>query len=269
MMTAPYDHPLNLTTQAIMTYGSWALTFVLLAVALRLCVRERTPFYVLIVLAAMFGAFFEPLYDAGFMLLFYTPGLWTHFTAFDVPQPLWTHSGYAVLYAAPAIWITKRIFEGTMTPALLYKWAGVELAMSCGFEMIGINGGAYTYWGPHVLRILDYPLVIGVLETAQVICFAVAAAELRKRAVGVAPLFGLFVLFPCMFYFANFGAGAPTIVALHVANASTALIMAATLLSIGFAAVLIRTAARLLPAVTVASDWRAVRGNTARMTTPV
>ncbi|WP_428311848.1 hypothetical protein [Hydrocarboniphaga sp.] len=264
MMTAPYDHPLNLTTQAIMTYGSWALTLLLLVVALRLCLRERTPFYVLIVLAAMFGAFFEPLYDVGFMLLFYTPGLWTHFTAFDIPQPLWTHSGYAVLYAAPAIWITKRINAGTMTPGLLYKWAGVELAMSCSFEMIGINGGAYTYWGPHVLRVLDYPLVIGVLETAQVICFSVAAAELRKRTNGTAPLLGLFVLFPCMFYFANFGAGSPTIVALHVEGASIALITVATLISIGFAAVLVRTAAQLLPAPISVADWRAARGTTVR-----
>ncbi|MDB5970309.1 MAG: hypothetical protein JWQ90_2759 [Hydrocarboniphaga sp.] len=259
MNTAPYDHPLNLTTQAIMTYGSWGLTLVLLAAALRLCLRERTPFYVLIVLAAMFGALFEPLYDVGFMLLFYTPGLWTHFTAFDVPQPLWTHSGYAVLYAAPAIAICKRIGEGRLTRSGLYKWAGIELAMSCSFEMIGINGGAYAYWGPHVLRIFDYPLVIGVLETAQVICFSVAAAELRKRSSGTVPLLGLFVLFPCMFYFANFGAGAPTIVALHMETTSTALIMAATLLSIGFAAILIRTAASLLPAASAAPLRRALR----------
>ena len=263
MMTAPYDHPLNLTTQAIMTYGSWGLTFVLMAAALRLCLRERTPFYLLLILAAMFGAFFEPLYDAGFMLLFYTPGLWTHFTAFDVPQPLWTHSGYAVLYAAPAVWITKRIHEGTMTRALLYKWAGVELAMSCCFEMIGINGGAYTYWGPHVLRILDYPLVIGVLETAQVVCFAVAASQLRKRASSSTSLLGLFVLFPCMFYFANFGAGAPTIVALHMQTLSTPLIMAATLTSIGFAAVLVRTAASLLPMAATQPLPRGLRAQTA------
>jgi hypothetical protein len=247
MMTAPYDHPLDLTTQSILTYGSWGLTVVLLAYAVRLGLRQRTPFFVLIVLAAMIGAFFEPLYDVGFMLLFYVPGIWSHFTAFDIPQPLWTHSGYAILYALPAIAITNGIGNGTMTRSGLYKWAAVELAMSCCFEMIGINGGAYTYWGPHVLRIANYPLVIGVLETAQVVCFSIAASELRRRTQGATPLLGLFVLFPCMFFFANFGAGAPTIVALHTQDAGVVLIAAGTLLSIACAGVLIFAASRLLP----------------------
>ena len=42
-----------------------------------------------------------------------------------------------------------------------------------------------TYWGPHVLRVFHYPLVIGVLEAAQMICFAVAASQLRQRATRI------------------------------------------------------------------------------------
>jgi hypothetical protein len=56
----PVDHELNLTTQAILTYGSWALTAVILGLAIRMGIRERTPFYALMVLAAMVGAFAEP-----------------------------------------------------------------------------------------------------------------------------------------------------------------------------------------------------------------
>ena len=69
MLTAPYDHPLNLTMQAILTYGSWSLTLVVLAIAVRMGLKEKTPFYVYVVLAAMVGAFAEPLYDEGLMLL--------------------------------------------------------------------------------------------------------------------------------------------------------------------------------------------------------
>lgn len=60
-------------------------------------------------------------------------------------------------------------------------FAGLELVVSCVFEMIGINGGAYEYWGPHVLRIANYPVIIGVLETAQVMTFAMAAVLIRQR----------------------------------------------------------------------------------------
>ena len=60
------------------------MTAVLLVVAILMGRRERTPFYALIVIAAMVGAFAEPLYDIAMMLYFYsTKGMITHFTAFE------------------------------------------------------------------------------------------------------------------------------------------------------------------------------------------
>lgn len=258
MPTAPVDHALNLTTQAIMVYGSYAIWAVMMVVAVRMGIKQRTPFFVLIILAAAFGGLFEPLYDEGFMLWFYAPGMWSSYTAFGIPQPWWVYSGYVCLYGATALFICDRIGRGVMTRKNLYQWAGIEFLCSCAFEMVGINGGAYEYWGPHVFRIFEYPLVIGVLETAQVICFSVAAAQLRQRTTGVAPLFGLFVLFPCTFYFANFGAGAPTIIAIHLDSPAPAFVMVATSLSIVFALLLIWTASLLLPATTVTQQ--SVRG---------
>jgi hypothetical protein len=251
----PVDHELNLTMQAILTYGSWALTAVILGLAIRMGIRERTPFYALMVLAAMVGAFAEPLYDVAMMLYFYsTAGMWTHFTAFNIPQPIWTHSGYVVLYASTAIFIARAAGRGTLTRHALYIWAGVELLMSSVFEMVGINGGTYSYWGPHVFRILQYPLVIGVLETAQVVCFAVAASQLRARCSGQWQLLILFVLFPFTFFGVNFGAGWPTIIAVHLERPTTPLTAAATVLSIGFAVILVRTAASLLPQKSASGD---------------
>jgi hypothetical protein len=239
---------LNLTMQAILTDASWVLTAVLLVIAVYMGMRERTPFYALLVLGALVGAFAEPLYDVAMMLYFYsTPGMWTHFTAFDIPQPIWTHSGYVVLYAAPAIYITRLIARSAMTRRTLFVWAGITLLESAAFETIGINGGLYTYWGPHVLRILQYPLVIGALEAAQVICFAVAASVLRDRHTHRWQLLGLFVLFPCTFLMANFGAGWPTIIAVHLKHTSTPVVIAGTVVSICFAVVLVRAAAAFLP----------------------
>jgi hypothetical protein len=243
----PIDHPLNLTTQAILTYGSWGLTVVILALAIRMGMRERTPLYVLMVLAVMVGAFVEPLYDVAMMLYFYsTTGMWTHFTSFHIPQPIWTHSGYVVLYASAAIYVARQIWRGRATRRLLFVFAGVELAMSSAFEIFAINGGAYGYWGPHVLRIFNYPLVIGVLEATQVICFAVLTSQLRTRATATWQLLGVFVLFPVTFLGANFGAGGPMIISLHADGTSTTLILTGTLVSIAFAAVLVSASASLL-----------------------
>lgn len=249
MLTPPYDHPVNLVMQDIMNYASYGLTLVLLLVTIRMGLRERTPFYTLLLLAVFFGAFCEPIYDVGMMLLFYVPGIISHFTAFNIPQPLWTHSGYAVLYAFPAIMITSRIYKGTLTLPALFGFAGLELMLSCVFEIIGINFGTYTYWGPHVFRVLNYPIVIGILEAAQTICFSVAAAHLRHRAGGRhLPLLGLFVLFPITMIGVNLGVGAGTVVAIHMENTTPLIVTIGTLISIFFAAVAIRGAAAVIPA---------------------
>ena len=245
MLTAPYDHPLNLTTQAILSYGSWALTAVLLLIAIKKDLHYRSPFFTFLILSAMVAALAEPLYDVGFMLLFYTPGIWSTFSAFGIPQPVWAYSGYVVLYSGVAMFICESMHKGLM-PAGLYKWAGLVLAMSMAFEIIGIQGGAYTYWGPHAFRIFDYPLAIGVLETAQVICFSLAASVLRRRASSPLHLLGLFVIFPCTFYMANFGAGAPLIIALHLDTPSPAIVAICSAASISFALLLIHGAAKLL-----------------------
>lgn len=255
MLTAPIDHPLNLVTQSVLTYGSYVLTVVLLVVALVMGLRQKTPFYVLLIVAAFLGAFAEALYDTGMALWFYTPGLWTTFTAFGIPQPVWAHSGYVVLYAGPAMFICDRIARG-LTASGLYLWAGIELLCSCAFEMIAINGGAMSYWGPHAFRILNYPLAIGVLETAQVVCFAVIAAELRRRSTSHWSLLGLIVLFPCTFYLANFGAGAPMIIALHLDNPTPMASAVCSAISIGFAVALIVGATKLLPAEQAAASSR-------------
>lgn len=246
MVQPPIDHPLNLTTQTVLLYGSWALTLAVLAVSARMGFRERTPFYSLMALAVLVGAFVEPLYDEAFMLYFYsTKGMVTHFTAFGIPQPVWTHSGYVVLYAAPAIVAAREAWRGTLSQRRLWTITGITLLMSCAFEMFGITAGAYTYWGPHTWRILNYPLVIGVLETAQVMVFAITASVLRTRVSHPTGLVGLFVLFPCTFLAANLGAGWPVIIAIHLDNPSTLSTVIGTLLSILLATQLIRAAANL------------------------
>jgi hypothetical protein len=254
MPVAPIHHHLDLTGQNILTFGSWGLTVALLLVALQMGRKERTPFYVLVVLAAMVAAFAEPLYDEAFSLYFYsTHGMQTFFTAFNIPQPVWTHSGYAVLYAAPALYVGRKVHQGKLTQNGIYAIALVELLMSCAFEIVGINIGTYAYWGPHVLRIFQYPLVIGVLEAAQVVCFGVAAAQLRRRVTSPAGLLVLFVMFPCTFFMANFGAGAAVIIGIHAKGTTQLLVTLCTLASIACAGVVIRLAASFVPSGAVAS----------------
>jgi hypothetical protein len=150
-MNAPIDHPLNLQMQTAVTIISWTATFVLLVIAVRRDLAEKSAFNTLIILAGLVAAFAEPIYDVGMMLWFYAPGMWMTYAPFDIPQPVWTHSGYVILYSGPAMYIAAQIRTG-LTAVGLYKWAIGTLLMSMAFEITAINGGVYTYWGPHAFR---------------------------------------------------------------------------------------------------------------------
>jgi hypothetical protein len=249
VLSAPIHHHLNLTGQDVLTYASWTLTVVLIGVAVALGRREKgTPFYVYMVLASMVAALAEPLYDEGMMLYFYsTHGMQRTITVFNTPQPIWAYSGYAVLYAAPAIYIVRKVELGALTRRGVFAVAGVEFLMSCVFEIAGINMGTYTYFGPHVARIFHYPVVIAALESAQVICFAIASAQLKRRARSRWDMLALFVIFPCTMYLANFGAGSAVIIGIHAQHTNHAVVWVTTLVSIACAGALIRLAASFLP----------------------
>lgn len=53
------------------------------------------------------------------MLWFHAPGMWTHFSAFGIPQPNWTHSGYAILYGVPTMMIARQSHIGALTRPVL------------------------------------------------------------------------------------------------------------------------------------------------------
>lgn len=249
------SHELDLFWQDAFTYGSWGIVLVMLLIAIRMGVAQRTPFYVLAILAAGVGAFVEPLYDVAFDLWFYDvhngePGaMHSHFTAFGIVQPLWTHSGYIILYATACLYAGRMMYEGRMTPRLLFMIWGAEILASCVFEGIGTAVNVYTYYGPYVLRIFNYPLVIGVLEGTQTLLFTVLAVQLWRRVSSPFGLLGLFVVFPMTMLGANGGLGGPIIVALHLSEAdfSVAMVWAGTLLSIALCVIAVYGATKFLP----------------------
>jgi hypothetical protein len=242
------NHSVNLTGQHVLTYASWAIAIGVLVLAYRMGRKERTTIYVGMVVAALIGALGEPLYDVMFSLWFYAgPHFQTTFTAFDIPQPNWAHSGYVILYALPAMFIVQKAWRGTLTPNLLWLFAGLEFVESCAFEMTGLNIGTYTYWGPHAFRVFQYPLIIAVLEAGQVMCFAIAAANVRHRMKGPWQSVALVAIFPVTMLGANFGAGFPEILAIHTQEPSVWFVRATTLLSVVLVAGLVRLCIAMIP----------------------
>ncbi|MBM4226219.1 MAG: hypothetical protein FJ164_00495 [Gammaproteobacteria bacterium] len=246
---------LSLLWQNVFSWVSWGLVLIMLLVAFVLGRRHRTPFYVFAIIAAGMGAWAEPLYDVAFDLWFHDvhdgqPGaMFSHFTAFGVVQPYWSHSGYIILYAAACLYAGKRMYDGGISPTLLGVIWVAEIFASCLFEVIGTSTGVYTYYGPYVMRLWNYPFVIGVLEGTQTTLFTVLAVLWWRKATRPIELAGLILLFPVTMLGANFGLGWPIIIALHLAEPtfSPALVWLGTLLSIALCSLAVLCISRFLP----------------------
>ena len=257
---------LDLAWQHVFTWGSWAIVAIMLVIALRLGLRHGTPFYLLAIAAAGIGAFAEPLYDVAFDLWFYDVhngaggAAYAHFTAFDVVQPNWTHSGYIILYTGPCLYAGYRMYQGLLTRKGLFLIWLAEIVTSCVFEVIGTGVNVYTYYGPYELRIWNYPAVIGVLEGTQVVLFTVLAVQLWRRVRSGWDLTGLVVAFPITMFGANFGLGAPVIVALHLSEDefSSGIVWAATFATMALCAIAVRGASLFLPRPAVGPSEQAV-----------
>jgi hypothetical protein len=235
------QHGLDLGWQNVFTWASWAIAVAMLIIAIEMGRRRRTTFFAFAIIGAGISAFAEPLYDVAFDLWFYNAhngvqgAAYSHFTAFGVVQPVWTHSGYVILYAAPALYAGWRMYQGRLSPKGLFIIWGIEIATSCAFEMIGTGVNVYTYYGPYVMRIWHYPLVIGILEGTQVVLYTVLLVNLWRRIKTGWGMTGLLAVHPVTMYAANFGLGAPLIIALHLNRPgfNRGLVWAATFLSYG------------------------------------
>jgi hypothetical protein len=249
------DRELDMAWQNVFTWASWAIVLVMLVIAVQLGRAHRTPFYVFAILAAGIAAFAEPLYDVAFDLWFYDvhngePGaMYSHFSAFGVVQPNWTHSGYIILYAMVALYAGKRMYEGRLSKKGLFLIWGAEILTSCVFEVIGTGTDVYAYYGPYELRIWNYPAVVGVLEGTQTVLFTVLAVQIWRRVSTPWGLSALIAAFPITMFGVNFGIGAPVIIALHLdpGDFNTGFVWAATFLTMGLCALAINGADKFLP----------------------
>jgi hypothetical protein len=245
MPIPPYDHPLNTTMQTVATVVLWSATALILGIAVRRAMRERTAFPVVVVLAVAVGSLIEPLYDIAYHLLWYVLGQWTLFTAFGLPQPVWVMPAYVVVFAGPTLYLYPK-FERGVFRVDIFKYAGLTFVTTAVFEIAAINLGLYTYYGPHPFRLFDYPLWISVMEAAQITGFAVVATVFKQRSAGGLSVLGLFVLYPAHFAYALLGAGFPALIAINMDAPSTALVWATGVVSMGFAAVALLLVSDLL-----------------------
>ena len=121
----------------------------------------------------------------------------------------------------------------------LFKWARLELLTSCAFEMVGINGGAYECWEPHVFRVFNSLSAWG------------SAKQRRLSAsVSLRPIYRHERWELNRYFVSSYSSRLPSfsrilvpahrmVITLHATNPTPALVTAGPLVTIGFALSLI------------------------------
>ena len=250
-MTSPYDptpyygHHLNLTMQTVATVVLWAGTAGTLTWAGMLARRTRTVLPVCLVLAVAAGSVLEPIYDLLYHLLWYVPGQWTLFTAFDIPQPVWVMPAYIMVFGLPAL-LTYRAFAAGASMQTVFRLAALLTLTTACFETIANNVDLYGYYNEAAWRFLKYPLWIAVMEGVQITGYAVLCAVLQRRKTSEWQCLALFALFPANFGFDVLGAGFPTLIAQNAPHVHTVVLQLSGVVSVGFALTCLWWTAQLL-----------------------
>lgn len=256
----PYDLPLNTTMQTVATVALWVGTAVLLACAVRIARRERSPFAVFLVLAVAGGSVIEPIYDITYHLHWLDAGeQWTLFTSFGLPQPVWVMPAYVMVFGLPALVLYRSLSEHA-TMGRIFGLGLLTTLTTAIFEITAINLDLYVYYGESPWRVFDYPLFIAFMEGAQITGFAVLCAVMRLRATSLSHQLAVFALFPANFAFDVIGAGFPTLIVQNSSpDPSGALLFCTAFVSVGLAATALWWSGGLLLATQDAAEEAARR----------
>jgi hypothetical protein len=246
LVTPPYGLHLNTSMQTVATIVLWVGTLLLLGYAVRMSREERSPFPVLIVVAAATGSLIEPLYDTSYHLFWLDHGhQWTLFTAFGLPQPVWVMPAYVMVFALPGLILYRKLAAGT-TAAFIFKFAGLLVLTTAAFEITAVKTNLYTYYGHAPMRLLGYPMWIAFMEASQIAGYAVLAAVLKRYATRTSHMLALFLIFPANFAFETMGGGFPTIMAMNTPHPQMWVMWVTGCMSIALAATGLWWTAQLL-----------------------
>jgi hypothetical protein len=218
------------------TGGQWtetvAVAVALIAIAVaayRLGRRYRTWVPLIIPLGALIAGFMEPLYDVATNLWYFKPGQVSLLSSFGGNLPLWVLFSYCAAYGGLGLTVWWMIQRGTSRRQLWAAtggmWVGFVLLEICNLAL-----GTYTYYGPQPFRLGRFPAWVSLANAA--VCIALGVV----MTVGGQALKGrsqwlLLIAVPGVVAMGLFGTTFPEDLALHVADASRALVYGAALAS--------------------------------------
>ncbi len=232
--------------QVIATYATFGLALIALVWVVRMCLRERIGWPLIVLAGGTATCLLEPLFDHLYGLWFPTVGQWTLFTTYGVHEPVWLPAAYLVVYGALAI-IAARYLTARPTQRSVWRLytALVVVAIVAEIGYITVLG-VYNYQDRQPFVLLGYPMFLGFVNSMSALIGGLAIYKLVPLLRGRSQL-TLFMIPPLAFGVDAVGSGFLYLSLRHSENSSTLLLHLGAITVVLGGALTVRLMAMLLP----------------------
>lgn len=148
---------MNATGQTIFTIGVTIPWIILLVLAIRYLVRDRSPVLMLFLAGGAICILMEPVVDVLGMCFFPRENQWVGVETFGRPIPIFMWPVYSWFVGGQA-YLFWRLFQRGMNRSQLWKLWLVVMGVNVVLESPGILMDVYTYYGPQPFNLWGLPL---------------------------------------------------------------------------------------------------------------
>jgi hypothetical protein len=155
----PWDMVMNQTGQTVFTVFVIIPWVVLLALAGRALVRDRSAAPLLFMLGGMCSIVMEPVVDVMGMCFFPIHGQWVGLETFaGRPVPIFMWPVYSWFVGGQAFLLWRTLQRGTLTGPRLWRHWLTAWGVNIVLETPGVLMGVYTYYGAQPFNLWGLPL---------------------------------------------------------------------------------------------------------------
>lgn len=238
LIEPPRDMVVPETMQTVMTVAVGSVLAMLLIGVTVLCVRQRTPLYLLIMAGGAICMFNETALDVLGHCYFPEIGDWQAYSTLGRAIPVWVALAYVAYFGGLTAIEVYCLRRGVSRKQILIGLLTIE-SLNCLLELPPLKKDLYTYYGEQPLRIAgEFPavwLVFNCVGSFLAACIIFKALPYLKG-----PRMLLVVLIPPVCQHAAFWLGVPYIAAIN-SDVSSGVMTAAALVTISLGALVVYT----------------------------
>lgn len=157
---------------------------VLLALAVRAYVKDRSVAPLFFLAGGAFATVFEPIVDVLGLCFFPREAQWVGLEILGRPVPVFMWAVYSWFIGGQAFLLWQAMRRGILTRRRLWQFWGIAWVVNAALELPGLLMHVYTYYGAQPFEVFGFPLWWPAINATMPIAAAFAAHQLWPHLTG-------------------------------------------------------------------------------------